>query len=206
MSSLNEVLRSPVLWLLAVTMIGLLAWLIRYLRRRHPFPLTFEAKVDYVCDGDSIWVRCKYGRIKLRLAGMDAPESQQVGGEASTETLRQLVNGQRVRVVAVARDAYGRWVSKVYVDDQDIGLEMIRRGQAWAYRRYFKLLTRKEAQLYANAESRAKANQRGLWKEKVIETPWHWRQRHLSLTTRFVRWIWRSLKGLLMRLFGFHRR
>ena len=105
MSSLNEVLRSPVLWLLAGTMIGLLAWLIRYLRRRHPFPLTFEAKVDYVCDGDSIWVRCKYGRIKLRLAGMDAPESQQVGGEASTETLRQLVNGQRVRVVAVARDA-----------------------------------------------------------------------------------------------------
>lgn len=197
---------SPVVITLATFIVGLLAWILRRLVRRQPFPLTFDAKVEYVCDGDSLWVRGKYGRVKLRLAGMDAPESEQVGGQASTNTLRQLVDGQRVQVLAVSRDQYGRWVSKIYLNDKDIGLEMIRRGQAWAYRRYFWLLSRKEANQYAMAESRAKAMNRGLWQEEVIETPWHWRNRHRPWATRLVRWIVRLIKRILLGLVRSGRR
>ena len=46
--------------------------------RTPALPWTFRAKVTWVCDGDSVWVRTWYGRrLKLRLAGFDAPESEQ---------------------------------------------------------------------------------------------------------------------------------
>ena len=106
----------------------------------------------------------------------------------------------------MSRDQYGRWVSKIYLDDKDIGLEMIRRGQAWAYRRYFWLLSRKEANQYAMAESRAKAMNRGLWQDEVIETPWHWRNRHRPWAMRLVRWILRLIKRILLGLVRSGRR
>lgn len=50
----------------------ILGLLLRTLFRPH-FPKRFRAKVVWVCDGDTVWVRRFFARRKIRLLGMDAP-------------------------------------------------------------------------------------------------------------------------------------
>ena len=58
------------------------------------------ARVSYVVDGDSIWVRPEGGgdRVRLRIDGVDAPEICQSHGPESRDALRALALGQPVRV------------------------------------------------------------------------------------------------------------
>jgi len=71
---------APAVLVMGGFIVLLLLWLVRHLSRRRRFPLVFEARVEHVCDGDSIIVRGCFGRVKLRIAGMDAPETAQARG------------------------------------------------------------------------------------------------------------------------------
>lgn len=176
----------------------LLLWLIRRLATRRRFPFVFDAVVQHVCDGDSVWVKSSDGRrLKLRIAGMDAPESEQPGGPEATETLRRLIGGKVVRVKAVAVDDYGRLVSFLQMGKStDVGFEMVRLGAAWPYRRYYHHLTAKQQALYEAAGYDARKNRRGLWLDVAAEAPWKWRERHRSLWEKFIRWIKRVIRRL----------
>ena len=72
----------------------------------HPrLPWLFKAKVQHVCDGDSIWVKTWYGRrVKLRLAGIDAPESEQSYGEVSQRVLEDFIDSPRGNLRLQARE------------------------------------------------------------------------------------------------------
>ena len=61
------------------------------------------ARVNYVVDGDSIWVRPDGGgtRVRLRIDGVDAPEICQTFGPESRQALQQLALNQRVRVTGL---------------------------------------------------------------------------------------------------------
>ena len=88
----------------------------RFIRRlfRPRFPQTFTARVTYVCDGDSMWVKPRWGhRTKLRLIGMDAPETEQAFGRDATEVLTKKIGGTTVFVTADGVDPYGRLISSV---------------------------------------------------------------------------------------------
>lgn len=194
---------SPVTAGLGAVMLALLVWLFRYLRRRLRFPVTFEARVEYVFDGDSIRVVGRYGRVKLRLAAMDAPETEQPGGPESCDVLRARLRGERVTVRALAVDEYGRWVSRVWLDGRDVGLEMVRTGQAWVYRRYLGMVPPADRVRYLKAEADARSARRGLWAASSPEAPWRWRERRRTPWVRFVRWFKRLLRrwlGLRLRL------
>lgn len=127
---------APAVLVMGGFIVLLLLWLVRHLSRRRRFPLVFEAKVEHVCDGDSIIVRGRFGRVKLRIAGMDAPETAQPRGRESERRLRAMLQGRSVKVRSVAADRYGRWVSTVTADGVDAGLVMVEEGEAWAYRTY----------------------------------------------------------------------
>lgn len=100
--------------------------LLLFLFRKHSLPWRFRARVTYVCDGDSIWVKTWYGRrVKLRLLGIDAPETEQAFGGMSQIILARLIEGRRIDVAAVDRDIYGRYVSVVLCDGEDVCLRMI---------------------------------------------------------------------------------
>lgn len=172
----------------------------RFIKRlfRPRFPRTFSARVTYVCDGDSVWVKPRWGRrTKLRLIGMDAPETEQAFGRDATEVLRKKIAGAWVSVTAVGVDPYGRLISRVELGRTDVSEFMIKEGFAWAYRRYFARLSQKDVVRYSAAETSAREARRGLWQEKNPSAPWTWREEHRTLWTRFLFWLTRWLTRLL---------
>ena len=94
---------------------------------------------------------------KIRLHGIDAPESGQAYGNVAKSHLSSLVAGRNVRVKWKSRDKYGRILGVVYVDDKDVNLEMLKAGFAWHYKRF------DSTPAYAHAERAARTAKKGLW-------------------------------------------
>ena len=192
---LNEHFLVCAVFLLAVLLIA--AWFVYV--RVPALPWQFRCRVTWVCDGDTVWVRTWYGRrLKLRLAGIDAPESEQEFGEESQKVLENLVGGRSVSVTVIDRDHFGRFVAGIECRGEDVCLRMLEEGAAWPYFQYFRNLPADKASAYREAGRAARNAGRGLWRNARAETPWDWRKRHRSLWARFVYW----LKRLLRRLSG----
>lgn len=92
--------------------------------------------VSWVLDGDTLTFlpQGQKTSVRIRLDGIDAPESCQPGGEAARDALLALVQRQNVELKVWRQDTYGRWVATVYRDGQDVNAAMVRQGWAWAYR------------------------------------------------------------------------
>ena len=91
--------------------------------------------VTKVVDGDTIWASRDGVSRKIRLIGIDTPESGQCGYTESTRNLRAIIGGQRVTLTAGARDdvdRYGRLLRYVDVNGVDAGLRQIKQGFAVA--------------------------------------------------------------------------
>ena len=96
---------------------------------------TLEARVSKVLDGDTFTLRGESRRI--RVWGLDAPEWDQQGGSAATETLHGLISGKTLSCSVVDIDRYGRLVGQCFLPDgRDIAAEVIRSGAASEYCRY----------------------------------------------------------------------
>ena len=83
-----------------------------------------------VSDGDTITVS---GGKRVRLIGIDAPESDECGASAATKAMRGLVLNKRVVLVkgaATDKDKYGRLLRYVDVKGTDAGLALLKRGLA----------------------------------------------------------------------------
>lgn len=94
-----------------------------------------EARVSKITDGDTFSLRGTSRRI--RVWGLDAPERDEAGGSAATETLRGLISGQTLVCEVRDMDRYGRIVGQCFLSDgRDITAEMIRFGVATEYCRY----------------------------------------------------------------------
>lgn len=117
-----------------------------------------------IIDGDTIAILSPgKEQVRIRLAGIDAPEKSQPFGQVSKENLSRMVFGQNVYLEGNKNDRYGRWVRKVIVNGQDTNLEQIRAGLAWHYKRFEREQTDEDRSDYAAAEIDARANKRGLW-------------------------------------------
>jgi endonuclease YncB( thermonuclease family) len=82
-------------------------------------------------------------------------------GQAAIDTLQRLMANQPVRVLlhSTPKDRYGRYIAMLYVDDQDIGLRLIKEGLALVYTVYpFPAMS-----FYLQEQELAKAGRRGLW-------------------------------------------
>lgn len=81
-------------------------------------------------------------------------------------------------------DRYRREVCRVLVGGADAGLEQIRAGMAWYFRRYAKELPPDRRQQYADAETQADDDRRGLWADAEPVPPWEWRQQKSNLRAK----------------------
>jgi endonuclease YncB( thermonuclease family) len=134
-------------------------------------------KVVGVSDGDTITVLdAAKQQHKIRLEGIDAPESNQDYGSRAKQSLSDLVFGKVVTVTISKKDKYGRTLGRVTLDGKDIGQEQIKRGMAWFYRAYQAELPENIAAMYELGEVRAKAEKRGLWADASPIPPWDFRR------------------------------
>lgn len=123
-----------------------------------------EAVVDYVHDGDTLFL--SDGR-KVRLLGVNAPEvgeHAECYGDAATAALRAMLpKGTHVRTVADARehDRFGRSLLFLFTEDGAlVNLDLVREG-------YAEVLVMRGDTLWVDelrdAEREARTASRGLW-------------------------------------------
>jgi endonuclease YncB( thermonuclease family) len=140
-------------------------------------------RVVRVTDGDTVvLLDSDKAEHKIRLAGIDAPETGQEFGTKAKQHLLALVGGDPVTVAWQKRDRYGRIVGKLVRDGTDVNLAMVRAGFAWWYQQYANEQAPVDRVLYAAAEGKAKAERLGLWADKAPLAPWDWR--HPSAESR----------------------
>jgi len=78
--------------------------------------------VTKVIDGDTFETSSR--KNPVRLANVDAPEKGEPGSGKARQALKNLIEGEQVRVETVARDQYGRSVAKVYLGRESVNKMM----------------------------------------------------------------------------------
>ena len=129
--------------------------------------------VASVVDGDSLEI---YGH-RIRLFGIDAPESGQACADAGGQLYRCGQRAARALSDRIGRgtvscwhrdtDRYGRMVAVCMLGTLDLNAWMVREGHAIAYRKY--------STDYVGEENAARHEWRGIWAGSFI-APWEWRQ------------------------------
>ncbi|TJZ75694.1 thermonuclease family protein [Chitiniphilus eburneus] len=137
---------------------------------------TVSGRVVGVADGDTLTVLDDtLHEHKVRLAYIDAPEKAQAFGDVAKWRLSALVYGRAVRAEVIETDRYGRAVARIWQDDQDINLVLVREGMAWHYRQFTRGQSDAEFAQYQDAETGARATHAGLWQGRRPQAPWDYR-------------------------------
>lgn len=127
-----------------------------------------------IVDGDTIVV----GTTRVRLEGIDAPESTQTCnrrhsgtwrcGEYATRHLVRLIGANPVHCNDMGLDKYGRTLGRCFAGNVNLNAEMVRSGYAWAFVRY--------SQAYVAEEAEARRAGAGIWQGEAMPA-WDYRAR-----------------------------
>ncbi|XP_071706141.1 staphylococcal-like nuclease CAN2 isoform X2 [Rutidosis leptorrhynchoides] len=109
-------------------------------------------------------------KYRIRLRGIDAPESAMPYGKEAKEELSKMVAGFSLRVLIFDEDRYGRCVGDIYCNGVFVQERMLKKGLVWHYGAYDK---RPELEKW---EQDARAKRVGLWASAHPEKPWEWRK------------------------------
>ena len=131
-------------------------------------------KLVYVQDGDSVVLCCERGKkFTVRLLDIDAPERYQPYAEKSKALLKNLLEGERLKLLGDKSDRYGRRLAIIEVDGVNINEKMVSSGAAWVWKysnnRHMRSL-----------QQEAKERKLGLWAlpEEQRQDPSDWRKAH----------------------------
>ena len=130
----------------------------------------FSGEVVSVTDGDTVRVMRDRTPVRVRLDGIDAPETRQPFFQRAKQFTSSFVFGKVARVEVRDVDQYGRLVARVYVDELDLSLALVEQGLAWHFTRY------SDDQTLAEAERDARAAGLGLWRAPNPVPPWEFRR------------------------------
>lgn len=126
-----------------------------------------------VIDADTLDI----GKQRIRLVGVDAPESGQKCldkeqklvrcGTISANALDQWINRNPVTCNIEGKDRYQRNLGKCFVRDESVQDWLVRNGYAVAYRSY--------STEFVDAEVAARNAKAGMWAGEFV-MPWDWRK------------------------------
>jgi endonuclease YncB( thermonuclease family) len=131
--------------------------------------------VPRIVDGDTLAI----GATKIRLEGIDAPETDQVClnangvrwtcGIDARDQLAAHIAGRDIDCTSHGIDAYRRTLATCYLAGEDLNGWLVQQGWALAYVKY--------SSAYRQVQEDARVNQRGIWQGAFI-APWDWRHRN----------------------------
>ena len=135
-----------------------------------------------VIDGDTIEVLVGGGlfrqarKDRVRLYGIDAPETSQAGGKEATDHLKRLIGSHRkMWMNATGDDQYGRTVGLIYRKknrpEESYNYMMVQDGQARAY-----MGNAGDRERFQRAEEEAARRGWGIWKKKNAIAPWDYQR------------------------------
>ncbi len=116
-------------------------------------------------DGDT----CRFSKngqgqgYKVRFAGFDAPEIDQMLGSTSRNKMWSLLEGKDATLKCNGR-SYDRQVCEVFVDGKDVGFEMVSSGLAFDYPKF-------SHGKFRNAQNQARSAHLGVWGVKGMTSP-----------------------------------
>lgn len=143
-------------------------------------------KVVKITDGDTFMATDGVIHFKVRMIGIDAPESYQEWGKVAKFQLEKIIMDQTVTLKPLGGhglDMYGRVLAQVFLDEKDVAQSLIHDGYAFYYRPKCtdypdqKKSYQYDPVPYVEAESFAKSKKLGVWSTKV-ELPCHARKQH----------------------------
>ena len=134
------------------------------------YSAVLAGKVAKVVDGDTLELRVDRRIHVIRLDQIDAPEIGQPWGRRARQALQRRVGGQQVVAEIAGVDKYERLLATLSLQGQNINREMVRSGDAWAYKQY---LTDRSL---LDDEAAAREARMGLWRGADPIPPWEWRR------------------------------
>jgi endonuclease YncB( thermonuclease family) len=125
-----------------------------------------------VVDGDTIHLDGE----KIRFTGIDTPELKQTCikegvidpcGVTAKEILIKKIGDNKVECISEGKDQYKRTLAECFVNSESLSSYLVRRGYAFAYRKYSKK--------FIPDEDYAKLNKIGMWSMN-FDYPWAYRK------------------------------
>ena len=141
------------------------------------FFLTYNDVKSYeikIIDGDTIHLNGE----KIRFNGIDTPELKQtcnknnkiiLCGIEAKKLLIEKIGKNKVQCIREGKDQYKRTLAECFINDLSLSTYLVRKGYAFAYRKY--------STKFVKDEDYAKANNLGMWSMK-FEYPWDYRKKN----------------------------
>jgi endonuclease YncB( thermonuclease family) len=121
-------------------------------------------KVEFIVDGDTLFVSGDWGPYRVRLLGLDTPESGSPLGDEATRFLEHLLLGEHVYVETDRKNETGAsgggWAYLYRAPDGlFVNLEIVRQGYGKVYRK----APFEHRALFDHFESAARDAEKGVW-------------------------------------------
>ena len=134
-------------------------------------------EVVRVVDGDTVILNIDGQRTRVRLIGIDTPESVAEDksrnvkeGKIASEYTKNLLENKKVRLEFddEKKDVYERKLGYVFLDDEFINEKLLKEGMA---KLYTKTTNQKYSERLKKAEEYARENKKGFWKDFYVNYP-----------------------------------
>lgn len=101
--------------------------------------------------------------VKVRFAGVDAPEKKKPYSKEATEFVVSKLKDQKITLHCIGQ-SFDRRVCSVFVGQLDLAEDLVRAGYAWDSPKHSK-------GRYRQLEDQARAEKRGLWVQENVQSP-----------------------------------
>jgi endonuclease YncB( thermonuclease family) len=129
----------------------------------------FSGRVVSVIDGGSIRVLNGKRVVKVRLYGIDCPETKQPYGKQAKKALSRVIFGKVITIKEKETDRGGRLVAVVLAQDgRDVNRGLVKAGWCWA--------DEDSSSDYAKEMQEAREAKLGLWQDPHPIRPEDWRK------------------------------
>lgn len=134
----------------------------------------YIVEVIKVVDGDTVDVLTTDNKkIRLRLYGIDTPESNQPYGKVATNFLKSLILNKYVEIFIFGKGKYKRSIALIKYKDRIVNSLMISYSLAWVYEKYCK---EDFCGDWRELQGMVRVSGKGIWSEKNPTPPWEWRK------------------------------